>query len=44
MIFVCGPPGFMEAISGDKTPSKEQGVLGGVLKSMGWKEEEVYKF
>lgn len=24
MIFVCGPPGFMKAVSGDKAPDKSQ--------------------
>jgi cytochrome-b5 reductase len=30
--FVCGPPPFMEAISGDKNPDKSQGTLRGYFK------------
>ena len=36
MIFVCGPPGFMADVSGEKTPSKEQGQLEGFLKELGY--------
>ena len=43
-VFVCGPPPMMEAISGDKMPDKSQGELKGLLKKMGYKESEVYKF
>jgi cytochrome-b5 reductase len=44
MILVCGPPGFMEAVSGDKAPDKSQGPLMGLLKQLGYKAEQVYKF
>ncbi|KAM3568491.1 hypothetical protein VYU27_009384 [Nannochloropsis oceanica] len=43
-VFVCGPPPFMHALSGEKARDKSQGSLEGVLKGLGWKEEEVYKF
>lgn len=44
LIYVCGPPGFMECVSGDKTPKKEQGALSGLLKDLEFTEEDVYKF
>ena len=44
MVFVCGPPPFMHALSGEKAEDKSQGLLEGVLKRLGWKEGEVYKF
>ena len=36
LVYVCGPPGFMEGISGNKLPTKEQGPVGGLLKSLGY--------
>jgi len=44
LVFVCGPPGMMKAVSGPKTPDYEQGELSGVLKSVGFTEKNVYKF
>lgn len=44
MVFVCGPPGFMKAISGNKTPKKKQGELSGALKGLGFDETMVFKF
>ncbi|CAM9677410.1 unnamed protein product [Discosporangium mesarthrocarpum] len=44
MIYVCGPPGLMKAVSGDKAPDKSQGEIGGLLKTLGYTEEMVYKF
>jgi len=43
LIFVCGPKPMMDAISGDKTPKYEQGELKGVLKRLGYTEEQVFK-
>ncbi|KAI1145967.1 oxidoreductase NAD-binding domain-containing protein [Nemania diffusa] len=43
-IFVCGPPGLYKAISGTKTSPKDQGELSGILKELGYTEEQVYKF
>lgn len=43
IIFVCGPPPFMEAISGDKNPDKSQGTLRGFLKQLGYIQDRVYK-
>lgn len=44
LVCVCGPPGMMNAISGDKLPDKSQGPLTGMLKAMGYSENNVYKF
>jgi cytochrome-b5 reductase len=49
IVLVCGPSSFMAAISGDKDFSKKgappaQGVLSGVLKDMGYTEQQVFKF
>ena len=43
-IFVCGPPGMMKAVSGPKKSPKDQGELTGILKELGYSEENVYKF
>jgi hypothetical protein len=37
-------PGMMAAVSGDKAPDKTQGELTGLLKAMGYTQEQVYKF
>jgi len=44
MVFVCGPPGMMESISGDKAEDKSQGEVSGVLKERGYTSGMVYKF
>jgi len=36
LIYVCGPPGFMETISGNKAPDYTQGPVEGLLKSAGY--------
>ncbi|KAI5686128.1 NADH-cytochrome_b5_reductase (plasmid) [Leishmania braziliensis MHOM/BR/75/M2904] len=46
-ILVCGPPPFMEAISGDKdfkSNPPSQGELKGYLKELGYMPKMVYKF
>ncbi|KAJ7922794.1 cytochrome-b5 reductase [Mycena leptocephala] len=43
MIMVCGPPGQVAAIAGKKAGMK-QGELGGVLKELGYTENQVFKF
>ncbi|KAI1827193.1 oxidoreductase NAD-binding domain-containing protein [Xylaria intraflava] len=43
-IFVCGPPAMYKAISGGKKSPKDQGELSGILKELGYTEEQVYKF
>lgn len=45
IVLVCGPPGMMKAMSGEKVSPKEQGPLSGLLKSpLGYTEQQVYKF
>jgi len=44
VIFVCGPPPMMFAISGDKAKDKSQGELQGMLKEMNYTSSMVYKF
>ena len=43
-IFVCGPPGQVEAVSGGKGPKGSQGELKGLLAAMGYQADQVYKF
>lgn len=43
-VFVCGPPGLMNAISGNKVSPKDQGELTGALKELGYSAEQVFKF
>ena len=43
-VFVCGPPGMMNAVSGNKKSPKDQGELVGILKELGYTPEQVYKF
>jgi len=42
-IFICGPPPQVAAISGKKA-GMAQGELGGVLKELGYTEDQVFKF
>ncbi|XP_052200080.1 NADH-cytochrome b5 reductase-like protein [Diospyros lotus] len=44
LILVCGPPGMMNHISGDKAKDRSQGELSGLLKEAGYTEQMVYKF
>ncbi|KAL7414532.1 hypothetical protein BDY24DRAFT_385536 [Mrakia frigida] len=41
--FVCGPPGQVKAIAGDKDGGK-QGPIGGTLAALGYEAGQVYKF
>ena len=43
-VFVCGPPGLYKAISGAKTSPKDQGELTGILKELGYSQDQVFKF
>lgn len=43
-VFVCGPPGLYQAISGTKKSPSDQGELGGYLKALGYSKDQVYKF
>lgn len=42
-VFICGPPGQVASIAGKKKGMK-QGELSGVLKELGYTEDQVYKF
>jgi len=44
LVMVCGPPPFMQAISGDKTKDYQQGDVTGLLKDHGYSTENVFKF
>jgi len=47
LIYVCGPPGLMNLLSGQKPPIPpfiEQGELTGLLKDLNYTKEQVYKF
>jgi len=44
LVLVCGPPGFMKLISGDKAKDYSQGPLSGLLKEVGYNEKQVFKF
>ena len=43
-VLVCGPPGFMRALSGEKKSPADQGELTGLLKEMRYAPEQVFKF
>ncbi|KAI8366411.1 hypothetical protein EDC96DRAFT_507988 [Choanephora cucurbitarum] len=43
IIMVCGPPPMVRSLAGDKD-GKEQGQLSGILKEMGYSQENVFKF
>jgi len=44
LVMVCGPPPFMQAVSGDKTKDYQQGELTGLLKDHGYTSQNVFKF
>ena len=39
-VFVCGPPGQMTSIAGKKT-GPTQGEYGGILKALGYSQDQV---
>jgi len=43
LVLVCGPPGFMNAVSGGKAPDYSQGELAGHLKVLGYSAAQVLK-
>ena len=43
-VLVCGPPGFMKALSGEKKSPSDQGELAGMLKELRFAPAEVFKF
>lgn len=44
MVFVCGPPGLMAAVSGNKAPDYTQGEVSGALAELGFTKANVFKF
>ena len=42
-VVVCGPPGFMKAVSGEKKSALDQGELAGMLKELKFEPAEVFK-
>jgi len=47
VVLVCGPPGFMATVSGDKdftTSPPSQGELKGLLKELGYMQKHIFKF
>lgn len=44
LVYVCGPPGFMDAVSGNKAKDYTQGELSGFLKAAGYESSQVFKF
>lgn len=44
MVLVCGPPGMMKAISGEKTKDFQQGEVDGALKALNYNASQVFKF
>jgi len=42
-VLICGPPGQVSAVAGQKDGMK-QGAVGGILKELGYAEEQVFKF
>ncbi|KAG2499807.1 hypothetical protein HYH03_002103 [Edaphochlamys debaryana] len=44
LVMVCGPPGMMEAVSGNKAPDYSQGEVKGLLKDLGFDSSNVFKF
>ena len=43
-VFVCGPLGLYNALSGTKPSPQDQGELTGILKELGYSKEQVFKF
>lgn len=44
LVFICGPPPMMNAISGDKLPDKSQGPVSGYMVKLGYDNSTLYKF
>jgi len=44
LVMVCGPPGMMKAISGDKNPDYSQGPVDGLLLKLKYNSDQVFKF
>lgn len=44
LIYVCGPRAMLQSICGLKSSGHQKGDLDGILKDVGFKIEQVYKF
>lgn len=44
MVFVCGPPGYVNLISGPKNKDYTQGEVTGLLGKLGYGSDNVFKF
>jgi len=44
MVLVCGPKGMVSHVAGPKGPKNSQGEVGGLLKALGFKDDQVFKF
>ncbi|CAI2177791.1 13893_t:CDS:2 [Funneliformis geosporum] len=44
LVLVCGPSGMMRKVSGEKASNMSQGLVGGILKKLGYTQEQVFKF
>lgn len=44
LVLVCGPPKMMELVSGKKAVDYSQGELTGILKKLGYSNEQVFKY
>lgn len=42
--YVCGPPEFVKVVCGEKAEDKSQGKLAGILKKIGFRGNQVFKF
>lgn len=43
-VLVCGPPGMMKTVSGEKKSPADQGELTGLLKDMKYSQAQVFKY
>jgi cytochrome-b5 reductase len=44
LVMVCGPAPMVKMLAGEKTPEHKQGELSGILKGLGYTEQQVWKF
>ena len=44
VIYVCGPPGLMNHVSGNKAKDKSQGEVSGLLQELNYASSMVFKF
>ena len=43
-VLVCGPPGMVKFLAGEKTKNYEQGELTGLLKELKYEKDAVFKY